>query len=153
MITKEEVLSVQKQWSVGLLNIGKLYSESADYKQAAVNYLSELYGFQMGEVFFKPTLASVQQFRLTREDALSYFIGGNSNFDEDSGFALLGWKAIRFENIGIKIEGNIAIAMGNYFFQKENESEVKVEYTFVYKQDDYGKLYIILHDSHFPYNS
>ena len=153
MITKEEVLSVQKQWSVGLLNIGKLYSESADYKQAAVNYLSELYGFQMGEVFFKPTLASVQQFRLTREDALSYFIGGNSNFDEDSGFALLGWKAIRFENIGIKIEGNIAIAMGNYFFQKENESEVKVEYTFVYKQDDYGNLYIILHDSHFPYNS
>ena len=153
MITKEEVLSVQKQWSVGLLNIGKLYSESADYKQAAVNYLSELYGFQMGEVFFKPTLASVQQFRLTRENALSYFIGGNSNFDEDSGFALLGWKAIRFENVGIKIEGNIAIAMGNYFFQKENESEVKVEYTFVYKQDDYGKLYIILHDSHFPYNS
>jgi len=153
MITKEEVLSMQKQWSVGLLDIGKLYSESADYKQAAVNYLSELYGFQMGEVFFKPTLASVQQFRLTREDALSYFIGGNSNFDEDSGFALLGWKAIRFENIGIKIEGNIAIAMGNYFFQKENESEVKVEYTFVYKQDDYGKLYIILHDSHFPYNS
>ena len=153
MITKEEVLSVQKQWSVGLLNIGKLYSESADYKQAAVNYLSELYGFQMGEVFFKPTLASVQQFRLTRENALSYFIGGNSNFDEDSGFALLGWKAIRFENIGIKIEGNIAIAMGNYFFQKENESEVKVEYTFVYKQEDYGKLYIILHDSHFPYNS
>jgi len=153
MITKEEVLSMQKQWSVGLLDIGKLYSESADYKQAAVNYLSELYGFQMGEVFFKPTLASVQQFRLTREDALSYFIGGNSNFDEDSGFALLGWKAIRFENIGIKIEGNIAIAMGNYFFQKENESEVKVEYTFVYKQEDYGKLYIILHDSHFPYNS
>ena len=152
MITKEEVLSMQKQWSVGLLDIGKLYSESADYKQAAVNYLSELYGFQMGEVFFKPTLASVQQFRLTREDALSYFIGGNSNFDEDSGFALLGWKAIRFENVGIKIEGNIAIAMGNYFFQKENESEVKVEYTFVYKKDDSGKLYIILHDSHFPYN-
>ena len=34
MITKEEVLSEQKQWSDGLLNIGKLYSESADYKQA-----------------------------------------------------------------------------------------------------------------------
>ena len=63
MITKEEVLSEQKQWSDGLLNIGKLYSESADYKQASSNYLSELYGFHMGEVFFKPTLASIQQFR------------------------------------------------------------------------------------------
>tara|TARA_B110000444_G_C18538790_1_gene454695 strand:+ start:41 stop:502 length:462 start_codon:yes stop_codon:yes gene_type:complete len=153
MITKEEVLSEQKQWSDGLLNIGRLYSESADYKQVAANYLSELYGFHRGEVLFKPTLASVQQFRLTKESALSYFIGGNSNFDEDNGFALLGWKAVRFENIGIKIEENIAIAMGNYFFMKENNSEVKVEYTFVYKKDDSGKLYIILHDSHFPYNS
>ena len=106
----------------------------------------------MGEVLFKPTLASVQQFRLTKVAALSYFIGGNSNFDEDNGFALLGWKAVRFENIGIKIEGNIAIAMGNYFFQKEDNSEVKVEYTFVYKKDDSRKLYIILHDSHFPFN-
>ena len=152
MIIKEEILNAQKQWSDGLLDIGKLYSVNADYKQAASNYLSELYGFHMGEVLFKPTLASVQQFRLTKEDALSYFIGGNSNFDEDSGFALLGWKAVRFENIGIKIEGNIAIAMGNYFFQKEVNSEVKVEFTFVYKKDDSGKLYIILHDSHFPYN-
>ena len=153
MITKEEVLSAQKQWSDGLLNIEKLYAEDADYIQMAANYLSELYGFHMGEVLFKPTLASVQQFRLTKEAALSYFIGGNSNFNEDSGFALLGWKAVRFENIGIKIEGNIAIAMGNYFFLKEDNSEVKVEYTFVYKKDDSGKLYIILHDSHFPYNS
>jgi hypothetical protein len=153
MIIKEEVLSQQKKWSDGLLNIGKLYNESADYKQAASNYLSEIYGFHMGEVFFKPTLACVQQFRLTKEAALSYFIGGNSNFDEDSGFALLGWKAIRFENIGVKIEENIAIAMGNYFFQKEDNYEVKVEFTFVYKKDDSGKLYIILHDSHFPYNS
>jgi hypothetical protein len=153
MITKEEVLSEQKKWSDGLLNIGILFSESADYKQVAANYLSELYGFHLGKVFFKPTLASIQQFRITKEAALSYFIGGNSNFNEDSGFALLEWKAVRFENIGIKIEGNIAIAMGNYFFQKEDKSEVKVEYTFVYKKDDSGKLYIIVHDSHFPYNS
>ena len=153
MIIKAEVLNAQKKWSDGLLDIGKLYSVNAGYKQESANYLSELYGFHMGEVLFKPTLASVQQFRLTKEDALSYFIGGNSNFHEDSGFALLGWKAVRFENIGIKIEGNIAIAMGNYFFLKEDNSELKVEYTFVYKKDDSGKLYIILHDSHFPYNS
>jgi len=57
MITKEEVLNAQKKWSDGLLNIGKLYSESANYNQASSNYLSKLYGFHMGEVFFKPTLA------------------------------------------------------------------------------------------------
>ena len=153
MITKEEVLSVQKQWSVGLLNIGKLHKEEGGYKQAAENYLAELYGFHIGEVLFKPTLASKHQFRLTKEAALSYFIGGNSDFTEDTGFALKGWTGVRFDNIGIKIEENIAIAMGNYFFQKEDNYEVKVEFTFVYKKDDSGKLYIILHDSHFPYNS
>ena len=153
MISKKEVLNIQENWSDGLLSIGKLYRNSSDYKQAALNYLSDLYGFHMGEVFFKPTLASVQQFRLTKDAALSYFIGGNSNFDEDSGFALLEWEAVRFENIGLRIEGNIAIAMGNYYFQKEDKSEVKVEYTFIYKKDDSGKLCIILHDSHFPYNS
>ena len=153
MISKKEVLNIQEKWSDGLLNIGKLYRNSSDYKQAALNYLSDLYGFHMGEVFFKPTLASVQQFRLTKDAALSYFIGGNSNFDEDSGFALLEWEAVRFENIGLRIEGNIAIAMGNYYFLKEDKSEVKVEYTFIYKKDDSGNLCIILHDSHFPYNS
>ena len=52
MITKQEVLSEQKQWSNGLLNIGKLYIDDADYKQMAANYLSKLYGFHMGEVLF-----------------------------------------------------------------------------------------------------
>jgi hypothetical protein len=152
MITKEEVLSVQKQWSVGLLNIGRLHKEEGAYKQAAENYLAELYGFHIGEVLFKPTLASKHQFRLTKEAALSYFIGGNSDFTEDTGFALKGWTGVRFDNIGIKIEGNIAIAMGNYFFQQVDEKELKVEYTFIYKKDAVGKLHIILHDSHFPYN-
>ena len=152
MITKEEVLSVQKQWSVGLLNIGKLHKEEEGHKQAAENYLAELYGFHIGEVLFKPTLASKHQFRLTKEAALSYFIGGDSDFTEDTGFALRGWTGVRFENIGIKIEGNIAIAMGNYFFQQVDEKELKVEYTFIYKKDAVGKLHIILHDSHFPYN-
>ena len=153
MITKEEVLSEQKKWSVGLLNIGRLHKEEGAYKQAAENYLAELYGFHIGEVLFKPTLASKYQFRLTKEAALSYFIGGNSDFTEDTGFALKGWTGVRFDNIGIKIEGNIAIAMGNYFFQQVDEKEVKVEYTFIYKKDAVGKLHIILHDSHFPYNS
>ena len=152
MITKEEVLSEQKKWSVGLLNIGRLHKEEGAYKQAAENYLAELYGFHIGEVLFKPTLASKNQFRLTKEAALSYFIGGNSDFTEDTGFALKGWTGVRFDNIGIKIEGNIAIAMGNYFFQQVDEKELKVEYTFIYKKDAVGKLHIILHDSHFPYN-
>jgi hypothetical protein len=101
---------------------------------------------------FKPTLASETQFRLTKKAALSYYVGGNPDFTEDIGFALIDWKAIRFENKRIRIVGDIAIAMGNYFFTKDN-AETKVEYTFVYKKDDARDLCIILHDSHLPYTA
>ena len=52
MITKEEVLSEQKQWSDGLLNIGKLFSESADYKQAVIKLFIEIIWFSYGRGIF-----------------------------------------------------------------------------------------------------
>ena len=104
----------------------------------------------MGDVLFKPTLVSKIQFRLTIDGALSYFIAGDVNFPEDTGFALMNWQKIRFENKKIHIEGDIAMAMGNYFMTKEN-IEKKIEYSFVYKRADNGNLRIILHDSHLPY--
>ena len=42
--------------------------------------------------------------------------------------------------------------MGNYYFTDTNTGEeVKVDYTFGYRQDEDGKLYINLHHSSFPY--
>ena len=52
----------------------------------------------MGDVLFKPTLASETQFRFTKKAALSYFLGGDPDFTEDIGFALMHWQTIRFEN-------------------------------------------------------
>ena len=40
--------------------------------------------------------------------------------------------------------------MGNYYFGN-SDGEIKVEFSFAYKKDNNGKLKIILHDSHFPY--
>ncbi|MEC9210006.1 MAG: hypothetical protein VX762_06230, partial [Bacteroidota bacterium] len=113
-------------------------------------FLDTLYAFSIGEVLFKPTLASETQFRLTKKAALSYFIGGDPDFTEDTGFALMNWQKIRFKNKRIHIEGNIAITMGNYFMTRDNV-EQKVEYSIVYKKDNQGNLRIILHDSHLPY--
>ena len=114
------------------------------------NFLDELYYFNQGKVLFKPTKASHKQFRNKRNEFISYFIGHNKVSHEDKGFALSSWESIRFENISIIIEGNIALAMGNYFMIK-NGLEKKVEYSFVYKRDERGDLSIILHDSHLPY--
>jgi hypothetical protein len=152
-ITKQEVLEAQKGWGEGIVKIGKVYSDGGDYEKAAKEHIDKFYGYNMGKVLFKPTMASEKQFRTTIDGALSYFVGGNDNYKEDHGFAIKPWSNVRWESTGIKTEGNMAVAMGNYFFTPtEGGDEVKVEYTFAYSKDDKEKLRIIMHGSHLPYN-
>ena len=152
-ISEQEVLDAQKVWGDGIVRIGKVFSENGDYMSEAEKHIDELYGYNLGAVLFKPTLASEKQFRTTKEGALSYFVGHNENYQEDHGFAIKPWIKVRWESIGIKTQGNMAIAMGNYYFTPANgEGEVKVEYTFAYTKDKDGKLRIIMHGSHLPYS-
>jgi len=150
MITKEDVFSIQKKWSDGLLDIVNQHQNNLDFTSCASEFIDRLYDYQNTEVLFKPTLAKEIQFRNSKDAALSYFIGNNSNFPEDNGFALKGWSNVKWENSGIQLFENIAIAMGNYYFTN-NEGTIKVEFSFVYKRDNNGDLRIILHDSHLPY--
>jgi hypothetical protein len=154
MITEQDVLSAQTAWSEGLIRIGKIYLEKGDFKTAAQQHIDDLYGYAMGPVLFKPTMAAQAQFRTTPEGALSYFVGGNPAYPEDHGFAIKPWSKVRWQNAGIKIVGNVAMAMGNYYFAPANGGgEVKVEFSFAYTKDEQSKLRIILHDSHLPYKS
>ena len=150
MITKEDVVSIQKKWSDGLLEIVNQHQNNLDFYSCASEFIDRLYDYQNTEVLFKPTLAKEIQFRNSKDAALSYFIGNNSNFPEDNGFALKGWSNVKWENSGIQLFENIAIAMGNYYFTN-NDGTIKVEFSFVYKKDNNGDLKIILHDSHLPY--
>lgn len=150
MILKEDVLNIQKTWSDGLLKIVRKYHNNLDYIVEANEFIDNLYAYDSGVVLFKPTLACDIQFRLTKEDAMSYFIAHNNKCPEDSGFALKEWKEVIWENSAIKIEGDLAIAMGNYYFI-DKDQKLKVEYSFVYKRNENGALKIILHDSHLPY--
>ena len=62
---------------------------------------------------------------------------------EDAGFAInggKGWSNVVFDNHQIDVTGNVAIAMGNYFFTSAADgSKTKVEYTFGYKKNADGK--------------
>ena len=100
-------------------------------------------------MLFKPTLASVDQFRGTKKEALSYFIG--QDLKEDNGFALAPYTKVTWENEGIITDGDSAQAMGNYYFTKTNGDIVKVEYSFGYVKDEDGNLKINLHHSSLPY--
>ena len=150
-ITDEEVHEAQRVWGDGIVAIGQAYSDGGDYEALAAEHVDTLYGYDEGTVLFKPTKAAAQQFRLTEDEALSYFVGGV--VDEDHGFALQPWTAVRFENAGIIIDGDSAVAMGNYFFTDAGTGEeVKAEFTFGYVRDADGDLLINVHHSAFPYN-
>ena len=97
-------------------------------------------------------MAAVNPFRLDKEGARSYFVGGNPSYTEDNGFALKKWKAVRFVNADIILEVNHAIAMGTYFFMDGEGNETRVEYTFGYLRANGDTLKINLHHSSLPYN-
>ena len=152
MISLKEVESIQKKWGDNLVELGKLKGDFDACKKESKLMIDSLYGFDEGEVLFKPTKAKDQQFRLTFKGAQSYFIGGDENFSEDSGFALQPWTNVRFENAYVILNKKTAIAMGNYFFTESDVNVVKVEYTFGYFLDSKKCLKINLHHSSLPYS-
>merc|ERR1719195_2228637 len=150
-VTRDMVLAAQKAWGDGIVKIAAAKMNGEDFEQAAHDHIMTLYAYGSPPVLFKPTLAAEKQFRSTLDGALSYFVATNDHAPEDSGFAIKGWTAVRFENEEIITSGNIAMAMGNYFFTTPKGTEVKVEYSFGYVLDAEGKLRINLHHSSMPY--
>ena len=153
MVTVAEVKDAQRAWGEGIVAIATAHTNGGDYVGLAKDHVNTLYAYQMGPVLFKPTLAAVDQFRPTFETALSYFVASNNACPEDQGFAIQGWTDVRFENSDVIIDGNTALAMGNYFFTSPEGAEVKVEYTFGYIEDGNGDLRIQLHHSSMPAES
>ncbi|WP_395338476.1 phosphoribosyl-AMP cyclohydrolase [Ningiella sp. W23] len=145
-ITTKEVEAAQQAWGNGIVTIGA----AEDPRAAAIAHIDKFYNFGEGTVLFKPTLASVDQFRGTHKEALSYFIG--QDMEEDGGFALAPYTNVRWENEGIITDGDSAMSMGNYYFTKTDGDVVKVEYSFGYVKDDEGNVKINLHHSSLPFN-
>lgn len=155
-ITEAQVNAAQQAWCDELVRIGKVFADGGDYKATAGEVIDELYDYKEGRVFFKPTLASGKNtFRPTREGAMSYFIGGNTNFPEDAGFACKRWVKVTYDNNaadnGIQIHGELAITMGNVYLVNHEGLEVKVDKTFVFRRDNQGKLRLCVHKSALPY--
>ena len=157
-ISEQEVRTAQKAWADAIKGISKTYLDKGDYVAAASKAAGELYGYGYSNVLFKPTKAKDVQFRPMASQAMSYFVGSNAVGDgisEDGGFAInggKGWSDVVFDNHQVDLNGNVAIAMGNYYFTSAADgSKTKVEYTFGYKKNEDGKVRIFLHHSSVPF--
>src|SRR5580692_12023539 len=144
-ISEQMVNSAQQAWCDGLVHIGAVAAEGNNVRAAAGDLVDALYDYAEGTVFFKPTLAfGKNTFRSTRRGAISYFVGGNPSFPEDTGFALKRWVKVHYDNNaaenGIQIHGNIAITMGNFYLTNIEGQDIVVEKTLAFRQCGDGKL-------------
>ena len=153
-ILESEVLSAQKAWCKALVDISAINTASGPVaaKALAEKVIDSAYGYQMGAVLFKPTLTTAPQtFRVTREGALSYFVGGNPAFPKDTGFALKGWTQCEVANSAVFIAGDSASTMGNVMFTDKAGKVTSVDKTWTFVKDDAGKLRIVVHHSSLPF--
>lgn len=154
-ITEAEVEAAQKAWGAALIQISSDFKEGGfdKAKATAEAVLDAAYGYNLGPVLFKPTLTvAPQTFRPTKEGALAYFVGGNKDYPDDSGFALKGWSKYEFENSAIHITADLALTMGKVRLTNEKGEMTEVDKTWAFKKDDQGNLRIVLHHSSLPFS-
>ncbi len=154
-ITEAEVQAAQEAWGKALIQIGQDYDSKGIKKATATAnvVLDAAYGYNMGAVLFKPTLAHGEQtFRTTKEGALAYFVGGNKAYPGDSGFALKGWQKYEYKNAAVYLNGDMALTTGNVMLTDKAGKITTVDKTWGFRKDEQGKLRIILHHSSLPYS-
>lgn len=153
-VTEADVLGAQQAWCEALVAISTAHSEKgqAAAKALAAEVIDAAYGYGMGPVLFKPTLATAPQtFRTTREGAIAYFVGGDPQFASDSGFALKNWTACRAENAALHINGDVGSSMGHVIITDKDGKVTTVDKTWTFKKADDGKLRIVVHHSSLPF--
>lgn len=149
-ITEAEIKAAQDGWGAALIKISDDYRAGGieRAKATAESVLDSAYGYQQGPVLFKPTLAGGEQtFRTNREGALAYFVGNNSAYPADSGFALKNWQSYRYDNAAVYINGDMALTMGKVHLVDRDNKETTVDKTWGFKKGDDGKMRIVLHHS------
>jgi len=145
------VSQMQRRWANIVIKIGQEYKKKNNVDNLTSELMQKIYAFDYCDVLFKPTLAKVDQFRSSKEEFLSYFLGQNNKCKEDSGFAIKNWKSIEFNNYKITEYNNYLLSMGNYFFKDQKNEILKVEYTFGFIKINNNELRINLHHSSLPY--
>ena len=155
-IVQHDILKALNDWGESLISISRAYEDDglASAREIAEQTLDRLYGFELGPVLFKPTLSGgPQTFRLTKIGALSYFVGNDPEYPNDSGFGIKFWRSVKPETSATFIQNDVAMWMGWVSFIDKNNSVVKVDKTFGYAKDKNGILKIVLHHSSLPFEA
>ena len=155
-ITEQELADARQIWGDALIAISKAFEEEGvnAARVVANGALDTAYGFELGPVLFKPTLASGEQtFRTTRDGALAYFVGLSDEYPGDSGFGIKGWRSVFSETAATFIQGDVAMWMGRVTCTDKRGGITALDKSWGYKKDKLGTLRIVLQHSSLPYQT
>jgi len=153
-ITEADLEAARVAWGDALIAIAKAYEAGGidQARELAGGVLDAAYGYELGPVLFKPTLASGEKtFRPTRKGALSYFVGHDDDYPLDSGFGIKGWRQVTSQSAAHFIEGDVAMWMGWVTMTDKDGAVTKVDKSWGYKKTADGVTRIVLHHSSLPY--
>ena len=165
-ITRREVRNAFNGWTNALVDISQTYKNDGfeAAKELTEAVIDGGYAYQIGPVAFKPTWANGDQtFRTTRKGAVSYFVGGDEDYD-DLGFAIgsapdpvtgerSAWKDSWFDLSVRRFDGETAIVQGLLYTEAEDGTVGYVDKTWGFQKDDLGNVRIVLHHSSSPYET
>ena len=165
-ITRKEVRNAFRGWTNALVDISQTYKKEGfeAAKELTEAVIDGGYAYQIGPVAFKPTWANGDQtFRTTRKGAVSYFVGGDEDYD-DLGFAIgsppdpvtgerSAWKDSWFDLSVRRFDGETAIVQGLLYTEAEDGTVGYVDKTWGFQKDDLGNVRIVLHHSSSPYET
>lgn len=155
-ITKDDIQAALDIWGQAKVAISKAYEEGGieAARQVASDHLDTNYGYDLGPVLFKPTMASGEQtFRTAKDGALAYFCGHSDDYPLDNGFAIMGWRAMETITAATFIDGNVAMWMGWVKLTNKDGSVTTVDKSFGYARGPDGRLRIVQHHSSLPFQS
>ena len=154
MVTETELAEARAAWGDGLIAISTAYDETGieGVRAIAGDILDALYGFELGPILFKPTLSGGEQtFRTDRTGTLSYFIGHDPAYPQDTGFGLKSWRRVSSETSSVFTHSDVAMWMGWVTFTRrmapgQGRQELRLQ-----AAAD-GSLKLVLHHSSLPYS-
>jgi hypothetical protein len=155
-ITKNDVIGAQNAWCAALVDISKAYGTGGQSaaKALAEKVIDSAYAYESGGVLFKPTLTvNPQTVRTSRAGALAYFVGGDPEFPNDTGFALKGWTSCEATDSAIIILGETATSLGKVRMTNKDGETVTVDKTWQFIKDPDGRLRIVVHHSSLEYTA
>lgn len=153
-ITSDELANARRAWGEGLIAISRAFEDHGidAARSVAEDVIDSAYGYDLGPVLFKPTMASGEQtFRTTRHGALAYFVGHDEEYPLDNGFGILGWREMESVTAASFVDGDVAIWMGWIKLTDKDGKLTQVDKSFGYKKDVDGVLRIVHHHSSLPF--